>query len=48
MEAIYHSLIEPGHPMQNGHIESFSGKSRDEQLKQGGLEVTCPPPAVPV
>jgi putative transposase len=22
--------IQPGHPMQNGHVESFNGKLRDE------------------
>ena len=27
---IRHILIEPGRPMQNGYIESFNGKFRDE------------------
>ena len=27
-------FIEPGHPTQNGHIESFNGKLRDECLNQ--------------
>jgi putative transposase len=27
-------LIEPGKPMQNGYIESFSGKFRDERLNE--------------
>jgi putative transposase len=30
--AIRHILIEPGRPMQNGYIESFNGKFRDECL----------------
>ena len=29
---IRHILIEPGRPMQNGYIESFNGKFRDECL----------------
>jgi putative transposase len=29
---IRHLLTEPGRPMQNGHIESFNGKFRDECL----------------
>ena len=29
---IKHPLIEPGKPMQNGYIESFNGKFRDECL----------------
>ncbi|HEX5959630.1 MAG TPA: IS3 family transposase [Rhodanobacteraceae bacterium] len=29
---IQHLLIEPGKPMQNGYIESFNGKFRDECL----------------
>jgi putative transposase len=29
---IRHILIEPGRPMQNGYIESFNGKSRDDCL----------------
>lgn len=31
---IRHILIEPGRPMQNGYIESFNGKFRDECLRQ--------------
>lgn len=29
-----HLLIEPGKPMQNGYIESFNGKFRDECLNE--------------
>jgi hypothetical protein len=29
---VRHLLIEPGEPMQNGYIESFNGKFRDECL----------------
>jgi putative transposase len=32
--AIRHILIEPGKPMQNGYIESFNGKFRDECLNE--------------
>ena len=31
---IEHLLIEPGKPMQNGYIESFNGKFRDECLNE--------------
>jgi len=31
---IRHLLIEPGKPMQNGYIESFNGKFRDERLNE--------------
>lgn len=31
---IEHWLIEPGRPMQNGYIESFNGKFRDECLNE--------------
>lgn len=31
---IEHRLIEPGKPMQNGYIESFNGKFRDECLNE--------------
>lgn len=31
---IEHLLIEPGRPMQNGYIESFNGKFRDECLNE--------------
>jgi transposase InsO family protein len=33
---IEHLLIEPGKPMQNGYIESFNGKFRDECLNSRG------------
>ena len=29
-----HILIQPGRPMQNGYIESFNGKFRDECLNE--------------
>ena len=29
--------IEPGSPWENGYIESFNGKLRDELLDRGGL-----------
>ncbi len=32
--SIQHILIQPGHPMQNGYIESFNGKFRDECLNE--------------
>ena len=31
---IRHILIEPGRPMQNGYIESFNGRFRDECLNE--------------
>ena len=31
---IQHILIQPGRPMQNGYIESFKGKFRDECLNE--------------
>lgn len=31
---IRHILIDPGRPMQNGYIESFNGKFRDECLNE--------------
>ena len=31
---IEHLLIDPGKPMQNGYIESFNGKFRDECLNE--------------
>jgi putative transposase len=31
---VRHILIEPGRPMQNGYIESFNGKFRDECLNE--------------
>ena len=31
---VQHLLIEPGKPMQNGYIESFNGKFRDECLNE--------------
>ncbi len=33
-----HILIEPGKPMQNGYIESFNGKFRDECLNEHWFE----------
>ena len=35
---IRHILIQPGRPMQNGYIESFSGKFRDEHLNEHWFE----------
>jgi len=35
---IRHLLIEPGRPMQNGYIESFNGKFRDECLNEQWFE----------
>ena len=35
---IRHILIEPGKPMQNGYIESFNGKFRDECLNEQWFE----------
>lgn len=35
---IHHLLIEPGLPMQNGDIESFNGKFRDECLNEQWFE----------
>lgn len=34
LHGIQHILIEPGKPMQNGYIESFNGKFRDECLNE--------------
>ena len=34
LHGIEHLLIEPGRPMQNGYIESFNGKFRDECLNE--------------
>ena len=34
VRGIRHILIEPGRPMQNGYIESFNGKFRDECLNE--------------
>lgn len=31
---IEHIFIDPGRPMQNGYIESFNGRLRDECLNQ--------------
>ena len=39
---IRHILIEPGRPMQNGYIESFNGKFRNECLNEQWFE-TLPP-----
>ena len=35
---IRHILIEPGRPMQNGYIESFNGKFRDECMNEQWFE----------
>ncbi len=35
---IRHILIQPGRPMQNGYIESFNGKFRDEHLNEQWFE----------
>ena len=35
---IRHILIQPGRPMQNGYIESFNGKFRDEHLNESWFE----------
>ena len=35
---IQHLLIQPGRPMQNGYIESFNGKFRDECLNEQRFE----------
>ena len=35
---VRHILIEPGRPMQNGYIESFNGKFRDEHLNEQRIE----------
>lgn len=34
VHGVRHILIEPGKPMQNGYIESFNGKFRDECLNE--------------
>lgn len=33
-QGIQHILIQLGRPMQNGYIESFNGKFRDERLNE--------------
>jgi putative transposase len=33
-KGIRHILIQPGRPMQNGYVESFNGKFRDECLNE--------------
>lgn len=35
---VQHILIQPGRPMQNGYIESFNGKSREECLNEHWLQ----------
>ena len=35
---VRHLLIEPGRPMQNGYIESFNGRFRDECLNEHWFE----------
>ncbi len=37
-EGVSNRFIEPGSPWQNGHIESFFGKLRDELLN---MEICC-------
>lgn len=37
-KGIRHILIDPGRPMQNGYIESFNGKFRDECLNEHWFE----------
>ena len=34
VHGVRHILIQPGRPMQNGYIESFNGKFRDECLNE--------------
>ena len=36
--SVRHILIQPGRPMQNGYIESFNGKFRDEHLNEQWFE----------
>ncbi len=52
---IKHLLIQPGRPMQNGYIESFNGRFRDECLNEHWFEnlqqarqviAACPPALV--
>ncbi len=43
---VRHLLFEAGKPMQNGYIESFNGKSRDERLDEHWFQ-TCSRPARP-
>jgi putative transposase len=42
-----HILIQPGKPMQNGYIESFNGKFRDECLNEHWFQ-TCSRPTRPI
>ena len=35
---VRHILIEPGRPLQNGYIESFNGRFRDECLNEQWFE----------
>ena len=37
---VRHLLIEPGKPMQNGYIESFNGRFRDECLNEHWFQTT--------
>ena len=39
---VRHILIAPGKPMQNGCIESFNGKFRDECLNEPWFEMNRP------
>ena len=43
---IRHILIQPGRPMQNGYIESFNGKFRDECLNEHWFETLAQARAV--
>ena len=38
MHGIRHILIQPERPMQNGYVESFNGKFRDEHLNESWFE----------
>ena len=42
-------FIDPGRPMQNGHVESFNGRLRDECLNATGFAIcwTRPPRSAP-
>ena len=42
---VRHILIEPGRPMQNGYIESFNGKLRDEFQQPGSVLAATKQPA---
>ena len=40
MEVLSQLFIEPGIPWENGYIESFNGKLRDELLKREVFDIT--------